>query len=437
MTRSHRLAVLSLCVAGVAALTGVSAALLTILFLAVEKLSFGADESTAPIPTDATSPGRILTVYIASGVVGSIAWWALQRWGRPQPSVPQSLDGQPSPIPETSANVALQVAQVGTGASVGRENAPRVAGALWADRVAAWAHMSPELRRLLIASAAGAGLAAAYHVPLAGIAFAIELCGVGIRLHKLVIVSATCVIATVISAFIEPTGLQYSAPHVTCSWTTLLFAIVVGVIIGPLGSAFGRLARWCQHWATHDAHVLYRMPVGFALVGIAAMSLPALAGNGKYAAVSAFDASIGWKALALLCALNILVTLISLASGAFGGILTPSFSIGVMAGALAGVALAGVMGAVGNTGSTTTVLTENVHGTPILACAVLGGAAFLATAQRAPLFALLITVEFTGQGLASIPAIALAVIVASLPLIYPTLSKKCRGAGTYSFLTRQ
>ena len=167
------------------------------------------------------------------------------------------------------------------------------------------------------------------------------------------------------------------------------------------------------------------------------MSLPALAGNGKYAAVSAFDASIGWKALALLCALNILVTLISLASGAFGGILTPSFSIGVMVGALAGVALAGVMGAVGNTGSTPDVLTENVHGTPILACAVLGGAAFLATAQRAPLFALLITVEFTGQGLSSIPAIAVAVIVASLPLIYPTLSKKCRGAGTFSFLTRQ
>ena len=433
MTRSRRLAVLSLCVAGVAVLTGISAALLTILFLAVEKLSFGADESTAPIPTDATSPGRILTVYIASGVVGSIVWWALQRWGRPQPSVPQSLDGKPSPVPETSANVALQVAQVGTGASVGRENAPRVAGALWADRVAAWARMSPELRRLLIASAAGAGLAAAYHVPLAGIAFAIELCGVGIRLHKLVIVSATCVIATVISALIEPTGLQYSAPHVTCSWTTLLFAIVVGVIIGPLGSAFRRFARWCQHWATHDARVLYRMPIGFALVGVAAMSLPALAGNGKYAAVSAFDASIGWKALAL----NILVTLISLASGAFGGILTPSFSIGVMAGALAGVALAATMGAVGNAVNTTTVLTENVHGTPILACAVLGGAAFLATAQRAPLFALLITVEFTGQGLASIPAIALAVIVASLPLIYPTLSKKCRGAGTFSFLTRQ
>ena len=385
MSRSRRLAVLSLCVAGVSALTGVSAALLTILFLAVEKLSFGADESTATIPTDATSPGRILTVYIASGIVGSIAWWALQRWGRPQPSVPQSLDGQPSPVPETSTNVALQVAQVGTGASVGRENAPRVAGALWADRVAAWARMSPELRRLLIASAAGAGLAAAYHVPLAGIAF----------------------------------------------------AIVVGVIIGPLGSAFRRLARWCQHWATHDARILYRMPAGFALAGIAAMSLPALAGNGKYAAVSAFDASIGWKALALLCALNILVTLISLASGAFGGILTPSFSIGVMAGALAGVALAGVMGTVGNTGSTTTVLTENVHGTPILACAVLGGAAFLATAQRAPLFALLITVEFTGQGLSSIPAIAVAVIVASLPLIYPTLSKKCRGAGTFSFLTRQ
>ncbi|WP_318744069.1 chloride channel protein [Corynebacterium sp. SFY-M4] len=437
MTRSRHLAVLSLCVAGIAVLTGISAALLTILFLAVEKLSFGADESSAPIPTDVTSPGRILTVYIASGVVGSIAWWSLQRWGRPQPSVPRSLDGYHSVIPETSANVALQVAQVGTGASVGRENAPRVAGALWADRVAAWARMSPELRRLLIASAAGAGLAAAYRVPLAGIAFAIELCGVSIRLSKVIVVSATCLIATAISALIEPTGLQYSAPHVACSWTTLLVAILMGVIIGPLGGAFRRLARWCQRWATHDARVLYRMPVGFALVGIAAMSFPALAGNGKYAAVSVFDASMGWKALVLLCVLNVVVTLISLASGALGGILTPSFSIGVMAGGLAGIALSGAMSTVGNAITTADVLTESVNGTPILACAVLGGAAFLATAQRAPLFALLITAEFTGQGLSSIPAIAVAVIVASLPLIYPTLSKKCRGAGTFSFLTRQ
>lgn len=437
MTRNRHLAVLSVSVAGVAVLTGVSAALLTILFLTVEKLSFGADESTTPIPTDVTSPGRILTVYIASGVVGSIAWWGLQRWGRPQPSVPQSLDGHPSVIPETSANVALQVAQVGTGASVGRENAPRVAGALWADRVAAWARISPDLRQLLVASAAGAGLAAAYHIPLAGVAFAIELCGVGIRLHKIIVVSATCVIATVISALIEPTGLQYSAPRVSCSWTTLLFAILVGVTIGPLGSAFRRLARWCQHWATHDARVLYRMPAGFALVGIAAMSLPALAGNGKYAAVSTFDASLGWKTLALLCVLNILVTLISLASGAFGGILTPSFSIGVMAGGLAGIALAGTMSTAGNALSTAHILAGHINGTPILDCAVLGGAAFLTTAQRAPLFALLITVEFTGQGLSSIPAIALAVIVASLPLIYPSLSKKCRNTGTFSFLTHQ
>ncbi|MEJ4112030.1 chloride channel protein [Corynebacterium kroppenstedtii] len=427
MTRSRHLALLTGSVIVLAILTGLAAALLNILFLHVEALAFGSNEATTVLPPHSSSPTRIIMAFLVSGTLGALIWWGLHRWGRPQPTVTQSLRGAPSPIPETTAHAALQVAQVGTGASIGRENAPRIAGVLCADRLAAWTHVSPEFRQLMVASAAGGGLAAAYHAPLAGIAFTIEICALGLRPRSIAIATTTCAIATGVSSHIEPAGLQYTAPAVTCTWPMLISAVFIGAIVGPLGVIFRRLTQWCQHWATHDARVLYRMPIGFAVTGVVVVFVPDVAGNGKYATMSTFSGTLTWRALAQLCVLNTVVTLVCLGSGAIGGILTPSFSLGVMVTALGGIGMMAIISTVSTVGirlsgtthptiDSTTVLQGSIGETPVLACAVIGGAAFLATAHRAPLFALLATMEFTGQTPVSIPVLAIAVITATLPL---------------------
>lgn len=69
----------------------------------------------------------------------------------------------------------MQIGIVGSGISIGREVAPRELAAMIAQRCSSIFHMSVKTQRILVASAAGAGLAAVYHAPLAGTVLSLGL----------------------------------------------------------------------------------------------------------------------------------------------------------------------------------------------------------------------------------------------------------------------
>src|SRR6266849_6565267 len=62
--------------------------------------------------------------------------------------------------------VMLQIVTVALGSPLGREGAPRDLGAVLATWLANRVALTPEVRCILIACGAGAGLAAVYNVPL-------------------------------------------------------------------------------------------------------------------------------------------------------------------------------------------------------------------------------------------------------------------------------
>ena len=61
------------------------------------------------------------------------------------------------------------------GVSLGREGAPKQTGAVLANLLSDRAQLTDEQRRLLVACGAGAGMSAAYGVPLGGALFALEV----------------------------------------------------------------------------------------------------------------------------------------------------------------------------------------------------------------------------------------------------------------------
>jgi H+/Cl- antiporter ClcA len=75
----------------------------------------------------------------------------------------------------TLGSAVLSVIVVGMGASLGREGAPKQVGAVLANSLSDRVRLSDEQRRLLVACGAGAGMAAAYGVPLGGALFALEV----------------------------------------------------------------------------------------------------------------------------------------------------------------------------------------------------------------------------------------------------------------------
>lgn len=69
----------------------------------------------------------------------------------------------------------LSVIIVGMGVSLGREGAPKQAGAVIANFFSDKQQLSDEQRRLLVACGAGASMGAAYGVSLGGALFALEV----------------------------------------------------------------------------------------------------------------------------------------------------------------------------------------------------------------------------------------------------------------------
>ena len=99
----------------------------------------------------------------------------------------------------TLGSAVLSVAVVGMGASLGREGAPKQAGAVIANTLSDRARLSDEQRRLLVACGAGAGMAAAYGVPLGGALFALEVLRGVLALRLILPALLASTIATLVS----------------------------------------------------------------------------------------------------------------------------------------------------------------------------------------------------------------------------------------------
>jgi CIC family chloride channel protein len=93
----------------------------------------------------------------------------------------------------------IQVTSVGLGASIGKEVAPRELSAMAGSKLVGWFRIDARWSMILVASAAGAGLAAVYNVPLAGALFAIEILLARFSAGAAVVALSISAIATVVA----------------------------------------------------------------------------------------------------------------------------------------------------------------------------------------------------------------------------------------------
>jgi CIC family chloride channel protein len=255
-----------------------------------------------------------------------------------------------------------------------------------------------ELRRVLAACGAGAGLASIYNVPFGGACFAIEVV-LGVSLLARAKVDAAAVIgsavacswgATVIARVVVPDRPTYTLDAPTWDAALMMCAAVAGPILGVIGHRFGALVDCARQRAARGTQMLWRMPVGYVLLGLMAIPFPLILGNGHAMAQNLFAAAVPIGTAVALAVAKPVATLVTILTGATGGRLTPSLATGAALalcfGTLAALAL------------------------PIQpsSAAVVAAAAFLAGAMRAPLTAGILAIEFTGATSMS-PAVAIAV----------------------------
>ncbi|ODV01891.1 MAG: hypothetical protein ABT20_15320, partial [Rubrivivax sp. SCN 70-15] len=293
---------------------------------------------------------------------------------------------------------AASLLVVSTGGAVGREGAMILLAAMAASVVGRLVGRSVELR-LVVSCGAAAGLAAAYHAPLAGAVFVAEILIGSLALSQL---------GPVVVAAVTSFGVA-----VALGERAVLFPLAAPVAIGAaqiaplaaLGLA-GGLFGAALLYGLEGARALFRrialpLPLAFALGGIVvgALSLlrPEVWGNG-YSSIEQQLAGPGpWQLVAFVLAFKLLAIGATTGSGAPGGVFTPTLFVGAAAGALA----AAVLHALG-----VTQLVEPVY-------AVVGMATLLAATTHAPVMAALMVFEMTGQ-YALLPALLPACVVATL-----------------------
>jgi H+/Cl- antiporter ClcA len=130
------------------------------------------------------------------------------------------------------------------------------------------------------------------------------------------------------------------------------------------------------------------------------MWAPQIMGNGRALAHSAM-ASVSLAAIPLLlvwCVAKTALTLLTIRSGASGGVLTPAIALGASMGASLGIVW---------------VTLFPTSGVSVWQCAMVGAVAVLASSQQAPLMALMMLVEITHLPVGSLVPLGLAAAISA------------------------
>ncbi len=301
------------------------------------------------------------------------------------------------PAWRTLGSAVLSVIIVGMGAALGREGAPKQAGAVIANAMSDRVGLSDEQRRLLVACGAGAGMAAAYGVPLGGALFSLEVLRGALALRFVLPSLLTAIVATGVSWAFLPDMPTYAIPLYKGSVSSVAWALAAGPIVGLVSVLYVRAVAWADAHKPAGSRRVWAPILVLGLLGAASIAFPQLLGNGRDVAELAFTGQLSPLLLGALLLLRPLATVACLGSGAPGGLFTPSLAIGAMLGGFLGVVWSWLW-----------------PGVPPGLFALAGSAAMLAATTQGPISAIVLMMELTGFARAAILPLLLAVTTATL-----------------------
>jgi CIC family chloride channel protein len=380
--------------------TGIGAAALTRLLEAVQHLAWQGSGTNLLQAVEHASAWRHVLVLLGAGVITGIGQIILR-----QLSSGNGIDTTAAiwfhagrmPPWRTLGSAVLSVVIVGMGVSLGREGAPKQAGAVFANFFSDKERLSDEQRRLLVACGAGAGMAAAYGVPLGGALFALEVMRGKLALRYVLPALFTALIAAAVSWLALPDAPTYVIPAYTSSASVVIWALLIGPIAGVVSVGYVRAVSWADRnkpkgWKRVVAPLLV-----LSLLGIVSIWFPQVLGNGKDISQLAFTSQVAPLLLLAMLVLKPAAIVLCTRSGAPGGLFTPSLTVGAMLGGILGYAWSWVW-----------------PGVPPGLFAIIGAGAILAATTQGPISTVVLMMELTGQYRSFVLPLLLAVGTATL-----------------------
>ncbi len=279
------------------------------------------------------------------------------------------------------------VISIGGGLALGREGPTVQMGGAAGLMTASWFRIKSGFgeRKALISAGAGAGLAAAFNAPLAGVIFVLEELQGNFTPVVFVAAFLASVTADVVSRLLVGSDPVFNLQLLpVTNLHELPLALLLGVIAGFAGIVFNRSLLASLDFADRHFHHSTWLPgaIAGAIVGAAAWWMPGLAGGGGAMADKAIGGEFALSLIPLLLLSRFALTMISYGSGSAGGIFAPMLVIGALGGLLFGVSVEAIAPSLVSHPQT---------------FALLGMGALFTSVVRAPLTGIILMVEMTGK----------------------------------------
>lgn len=356
----------------------------------------------------------IILVPIVSGLIYGpmIQKWAPSARGHGIPEVMLAVRRKGGQIPGAVAVVKLLASALtlGGGGSAGREGPVVQIGAALGSWWARIIRLDSNRVKMLVACGSAAGIAATFNSPLAGAVFALEVIlatftGEAFGMMVIASVGAAVVAHSLIG---DELLVQLPQDLILSSDIDYGWVVLVGVLGGFVGIGFSKMLYTIEDimsWIYQKTGLPeWLRPATFGgILGIMLMFLPEMFGNGAALQNQILTGKFSVVVLLLFLLARGFFTSFTMGMGGSGGVFAPSLFIGATLGCVIGQSV------------------EGIAYSSAATFGVIGMGAVFAGAARAPITAVLIIMEMSGQ----------------YALVMPIMVAVTLATGVSRFLTRK
>ncbi len=273
---------------------------------------------------------------------------------------------------------------IGSGGSAGVEGPIAQIGGAVGSFVGNIFKVSGNRIKLLIAAGSAGGIAATFNAPIAGVMFASEIVLLGnYELTSFAAIIISSGIATVVSRMYYGANPIFTVPAYEVSAYEIPLYILFGIVVGVMAVLYIRTFHKIRdEFEKLKLHPLVKPLIGAFLVGSIGIMFPQVLGDGYKYIEQALDGEVVISVMLVLIFLKIIATSLTLGSGGAGGVFAPALFIGAMVG--------------GSFGWVVHSMFPSYTSSPG-AYATVGVGAFLAAATHAPMTAIFLLFEMTGN----------------------------------------
>jgi CIC family chloride channel protein len=406
--RMHALLVDTRCgLVGLALIVGAGAGLGAVVFrflivgitdLVTGRADFSAAGRVASLHVPALGPWFLLLAPVVGGLLYGplVHRFAPEARGHGVPEVMVAVARNGGRIPARVAAVKSLASAlcIGTGGSVGREGPIVQIGSALGSSIGQWLRVPDHRLRLLVACGAAGGISATFNAPIAGVFFALEIILRGFTAEAFGVVAISSVTANVVARALVGNDhiIELPAYPLGSAGEFPLYA-VLGLLAGVIGWGFARVLYLVEDLCDRSwrGPEWLRPAVGGLVLGGVLLALPEMYGVGYPVLEAGIAGRYAAGFLLLLLVGKMLATSLTIGIGGSGGVFAPSLFVGGMAGTAFGIAAGALFPGLD--------LSPGAFG-------LVGMAAVFAAASHAPIAAVVIVFELTGQYSVILPLMA-------------------------------